>query len=155
MFGRFSDVMQARVKTLWFKNLTLPTFLTTTNDDYMAANILLMGLVEKYFECSMGITCGLPSVTSARQAGGLGTSSCQIGSYERLWRRAYSLRRTTATYIEAFCVYLRSSRRPFDQSVPELDCVCTRAKCMWAATLPAYRLAWWLPLLELIGVTEI
>ncbi|KAG7129311.1 Thiol-specific monooxygenase like protein [Verticillium longisporum] len=60
---RFQDEIQARVKTDWLQNWITPDFTTTTQDDLMTANILMMGLTKAYFRFEGGIICGLPSVT--------------------------------------------------------------------------------------------
>lgn len=41
----------------------LPAFTTTTDNDLVVASVLLMGVVQKYFEYKCCIMCGLPSVT--------------------------------------------------------------------------------------------
>ncbi|KAK0673869.1 hypothetical protein QBC41DRAFT_298337 [Cercophora samala] len=41
----------------------LPSFSTTTETDEIAASILLMGSMQKYFVYSWGTRCGIPSVT--------------------------------------------------------------------------------------------
>jgi hypothetical protein len=60
---RFEDEIQARVKTPWLRDWIAPDFSTTTMDDLMTANILMMGLMKAYFKYEGGIICGLPSVT--------------------------------------------------------------------------------------------
>nr|CDP32302.1 Putative protein of unknown function [Podospora anserina S mat+] len=41
----------------------LPSFTTTTETDEIAASILLMGSMQKYFVYSWGTRCGIPSIT--------------------------------------------------------------------------------------------
>lgn len=41
----------------------LPAFTTTTDNDLVVASVLLMGVVQKYFDYKCRIRCGLPSVT--------------------------------------------------------------------------------------------
>lgn len=41
----------------------LPAFTTTTDNDLVVASVLLMGVVQKYFEYKCRIMCGIPSVT--------------------------------------------------------------------------------------------
>lgn len=41
----------------------LPAFTTTTDNDLVVASVLLMGVVQKYFDYKCCICCGLPSVT--------------------------------------------------------------------------------------------
>ncbi|KAK3903379.1 hypothetical protein C8A05DRAFT_32878 [Staphylotrichum tortipilum] len=60
---RFKDEIQARVLTPWLKDWIVPDFSTSTPDDVMTANILMMGLMKAYFTYEGGIICGLPSVT--------------------------------------------------------------------------------------------
>lgn len=60
---RFKDEIQARVKTDWLLDWIVPDFSTTTADDVMTSNILMMGLMKAYFRYEGGIICGLPSVT--------------------------------------------------------------------------------------------
>ncbi|EAQ88477.1 hypothetical protein CHGG_05096 [Chaetomium globosum CBS 148.51] len=60
---RFKDEIQARVQTDWLREWIMPGFSTTTKDDEMTANILMMGLMKAYFKYVGGIICGLPSVT--------------------------------------------------------------------------------------------
>ncbi|GAB1318541.1 hypothetical protein MFIFM68171_08751 [Madurella fahalii] len=60
---RFKDEIQARVQTPWLRDWIVPDFSTTTADDVMTSNILMMGLMKAYFRYEGGIVCGLPSVT--------------------------------------------------------------------------------------------
>jgi hypothetical protein len=60
---RFKFAIQARVKTDWLLDWILPRFSTSTEEDEMTANVLMMGLMQAYFKFIGGITCGLPSVT--------------------------------------------------------------------------------------------
>ncbi|KAK4112700.1 hypothetical protein N656DRAFT_778917 [Canariomyces notabilis] len=60
---RFKDEIQARIQTPWLRDWIVPDFSTTTADDVMTANILMMGLMKAYFRYEGGIVCGLPSVT--------------------------------------------------------------------------------------------
>jgi hypothetical protein len=60
---RFKDEIQARVQTPWLRDWIVPDFSTSTADDVMTANILMMGLMKAYFKYEGGIICGLPSVT--------------------------------------------------------------------------------------------
>lgn len=41
----------------------MPAFSTTTENDKVVASILLMGVVQKYFDFKCELTCGLPTVT--------------------------------------------------------------------------------------------
>ncbi|KAK4191912.1 hypothetical protein QBC35DRAFT_257672 [Podospora australis] len=60
---RFKDEIQKRVLTPWLLDWIVPNFSTTTDNDVMTSNILMMGLVKAYFRYEGGIICGLPSVT--------------------------------------------------------------------------------------------
>ncbi|KAK4118863.1 hypothetical protein N657DRAFT_684892 [Parathielavia appendiculata] len=60
---RFKEEIQKRVKTPWLLDWIVPNFSTTTADDVMTANILMMGLMKAYFKYEGAIICGLPSVT--------------------------------------------------------------------------------------------
>jgi hypothetical protein len=60
---RFQFEIQALVKTDWLLDWIRPNFTTTTENDIMTANVLMMGLTKAYFRFEGGIVCGLPSVT--------------------------------------------------------------------------------------------
>lgn len=60
---RFKDEIQDRVLTPWLRDWIVPDFSTSSMDDVMTANILMMGLMKAYFSYEGGIICGLPSVT--------------------------------------------------------------------------------------------
>ncbi|KAF2661899.1 hypothetical protein K491DRAFT_710326 [Lophiostoma macrostomum CBS 122681] len=59
----FKDAIQERVKTDWLLEWIMPNFSTSTEDDTMTANVLMMGLMQHYFDFTASIICGLPSVT--------------------------------------------------------------------------------------------
>ncbi|KAH8899769.1 hypothetical protein GQ53DRAFT_801383 [Thozetella sp. PMI_491] len=63
VLSHFDEEIQARVKTPWLLDWIRPGFTTTTKNDLMTANILMMGLTKAYFRFEGGIICGLPSVT--------------------------------------------------------------------------------------------
>ncbi|KAF2461868.1 hypothetical protein BDY21DRAFT_312603 [Lineolata rhizophorae] len=63
VIARFGEEIQERVKTDWLLDWVMPGFSTTTESDDMTATVLMMGLMQHYFEFSGGIICGLPSVT--------------------------------------------------------------------------------------------
>ncbi|KAL2802738.1 hypothetical protein BJX63DRAFT_414082 [Aspergillus granulosus] len=46
-----------------FRDWLLPDFTTTTRSDTIAAAVLMMGTLQKYFSYTMQLTCGIPSVT--------------------------------------------------------------------------------------------
>jgi hypothetical protein len=64
----FKNEIQRRVKTDWLLDWILPKFSTSTANDEMTANVLMMGLMQSYFTFSASITCGLPSVTLLGEA---------------------------------------------------------------------------------------
>ncbi|RSL52696.1 hypothetical protein CEP54_010785 [Fusarium duplospermum] len=59
----FGGEIQKRVKTEWLLDWIMPGFSTTTKDDEVTATILMMGLMQYFFEFSGMIVCGIPSVT--------------------------------------------------------------------------------------------
>lgn len=59
----FANEIQKRVKTDWLLSWISPGFSTTTPNDNMTATVLMMGLMQHYFEFLGGITCGIPSIT--------------------------------------------------------------------------------------------
>ncbi|KAH7324751.1 hypothetical protein B0I35DRAFT_348921 [Stachybotrys elegans] len=61
--GAFSQEIQDRVKTNWLMDWIMPGFTTSSPDDEMTATVLMMGLMQYYFEFGISITCGLPRVT--------------------------------------------------------------------------------------------
>ncbi|RMJ07785.1 hypothetical protein CDV36_012594 [Fusarium kuroshium] len=59
----FGGEIQKRVKTEWLLDWVMPGFSTTTKDDEVTATVLMMGLMQYFFEFSGMIVCGIPSVT--------------------------------------------------------------------------------------------
>jgi hypothetical protein len=59
----FKFEIQKKVKTDWLLDWILPKFSTSTENDEMTANVLMMGLMQQYFNYYGTITCGIPSVT--------------------------------------------------------------------------------------------
>ncbi|KAI5465003.1 hypothetical protein BGZ63DRAFT_350404 [Mariannaea sp. PMI_226] len=59
----FGAEIQKRVKTKWLLGWIMPGFSTSTDNDEMTATVLMMGLMQYYFEFSGSVTCGIPSVT--------------------------------------------------------------------------------------------
>ena len=45
------------------KDWVIPAFTTTTRSDHVAASVIMMGMLQKYFDFTVSIVCGLPSVT--------------------------------------------------------------------------------------------
>jgi hypothetical protein len=59
----FQNEIQKRVKTPWLRDWITPGFTTSTTQDGMTANVLMMGLMQTYFKYEGSVVCGLPSVT--------------------------------------------------------------------------------------------
>ncbi|KFA55242.1 hypothetical protein S40293_04985 [Stachybotrys chartarum IBT 40293] len=59
----FADEIQQRVRTDWLQEWIMPGFSTSTPNDELTATVLMMGLMQHYFEFAGGIICGLPRVT--------------------------------------------------------------------------------------------
>jgi len=55
--------IQERVKTAWLLDWITPGFTTSTPNDELTANVLMMGMMQTFFEFEFQIICGLPSVT--------------------------------------------------------------------------------------------
>ncbi|KAM6478321.1 hypothetical protein HDV62DRAFT_400799 [Trichoderma sp. SZMC 28011] len=63
VIAAFAGEIQQRVKTDWLLDWIMPDFTTSDDNDGLTATVLMMGLMQHYFEFSGGITCGLPEVT--------------------------------------------------------------------------------------------
>ncbi|KAH8172252.1 hypothetical protein LIA77_09020 [Sarocladium implicatum] len=63
VIAQFGSEIQKRVLTDWLLDWIMPGFSTSTENDGMTATVLMMGLMQHYFEFSGGIICGLPKVT--------------------------------------------------------------------------------------------
>lgn len=63
VLAAFAGEIQQRVKTTWLLDWIKPGFSTSDDNDGLTATVLMMGLMQHYFEFSGGITCGLPAVT--------------------------------------------------------------------------------------------
>ncbi|KAH7146290.1 hypothetical protein EDB81DRAFT_486995 [Dactylonectria macrodidyma] len=59
----FGSAIQARVKTDWLLDWVMPGFSTSTEDDEVTAAVLMMGLMQHFFEFEGIVICGIPSVT--------------------------------------------------------------------------------------------
>ncbi|KAL6412580.1 hypothetical protein AUP68_03783 [Ilyonectria robusta] len=59
----FGSAIQQRVKTEWLLDWIMPGFTTSTQNDEMTASVLMMGLMQYFFEFSGMVVCGIPSVT--------------------------------------------------------------------------------------------
>ncbi|KAI9170785.1 hypothetical protein HJFPF1_00258 [Paramyrothecium foliicola] len=58
----------ANVKDLELRSWIMPSFSTTTNTDDIVASVLFMGTMQKYFNYTMRMACGIPSVTLLGEA---------------------------------------------------------------------------------------
>ncbi|PUU76899.1 hypothetical protein B9Z19DRAFT_1087384 [Tuber borchii] len=65
--GRFAQAMthliQENVVDPQLRELIMPNFSTTTDDDKSVASIVMMGTLQSYFKYSLMAGCGFPSVT--------------------------------------------------------------------------------------------
>ncbi|PFH56590.1 hypothetical protein XA68_16272 [Ophiocordyceps unilateralis] len=59
----FAYELRHRVKTPWLADWVKPGFSTTTPEDELTANVLMMGLLQQFFSYTGVLLCGLPSVT--------------------------------------------------------------------------------------------
>ncbi|KAF4425194.1 hypothetical protein F53441_14170 [Fusarium austroafricanum] len=59
----FGDGIQQRVKTDWLLDWIMPGFSTSTPQDELTATVLMMGLMQHFFEFEGMVVCGIPSVT--------------------------------------------------------------------------------------------
>ncbi|KAL6715521.1 hypothetical protein ACLMJK_006482 [Lecanora helva] len=66
-FGWFAEEMgrllEKNVVDAELREWIIPSFSTTTRDDTVVGSIIMMGTLQKYFEYSFCLLCGLPSVT--------------------------------------------------------------------------------------------
>lgn len=66
-FGVFAKEMglhiERNVVDTELREWIMPAFSTTTEHDVVVASVLLMGVVQKYFDFTCEIDCGLPSIT--------------------------------------------------------------------------------------------
>ncbi|PHH76827.1 hypothetical protein CDD82_3789 [Ophiocordyceps australis] len=58
----FRGEIQSRVKTPWLRDWITPGFSTSTANDNTTASVLMMGMMQQYFQFTGGIICGLPAV---------------------------------------------------------------------------------------------
>ncbi|KAG5984955.1 hypothetical protein E4U55_002362 [Claviceps digitariae] len=80
VIASFGNAIQKRVKTDWLLGWVTPGFSTSTQNDNMTATVLMMGLMQHYFEFAGEIMCGIPSVTL------LGRREDWVKLYEKLDR---------------------------------------------------------------------
>ncbi|KAK2688589.1 hypothetical protein QWA68_012723 [Fusarium oxysporum] len=63
IIGAFRGEIQSRVKTEWLLEWITPGFSTSTAQDDVTATVLMMGLMQHFFEFEGMVVCGIPSVT--------------------------------------------------------------------------------------------
>ncbi|KAH7250302.1 uncharacterized protein BKA55DRAFT_511448 [Fusarium redolens] len=63
IISAFSGEIQKRVKTGWLLDWITPGFSTSTAQDDVTATVLMMGLMQHFFEFEGMVVCGIPSVT--------------------------------------------------------------------------------------------
>jgi hypothetical protein len=114
----FQYEIQQRVNTPWLLDWITPTFTTTTESDVMTANVLMMGLMQRFFTYTGGIVCGLPSVTL------LGTEA----DWQKLLDKIDRLPDFGAEPA-AYAIKLRPILRRFVRSFQEPD--STRTRNFW------------------------
>ncbi|KAM0546010.1 hypothetical protein ACHAPJ_011024 [Fusarium lateritium] len=61
--GAFGGEIQKRVRTEWLLDWIMPGFSTSTERDGVTATVLMMGLMQHFFEFEGMLVCGIPSVT--------------------------------------------------------------------------------------------
>ncbi|MCJ1334051.1 hypothetical protein MMC10_010758 [Thelotrema lepadinum] len=93
---QFTSLMEKFLVDPELRDWVMPNFSTTTDTDRVAAAILMMGAMQKYFEYGCCLMCGLPSVTL------LGERSDYVKLLERLDKIPQ-----LGTEPAAFCSLLR------------------------------------------------
>ncbi|KAM0345584.1 hypothetical protein ACHAPU_006237 [Fusarium lateritium] len=63
VIGAFGGEIQKSVKTEWMLDWIMPGFSTSTRKDEITATVLMMGLMQYFFEYEGMLVCGIPSVT--------------------------------------------------------------------------------------------
>ncbi|KAF5656628.1 hypothetical protein FHETE_10905 [Fusarium heterosporum] len=63
IIGAFGGQIQKSVKTEWMLDWIMPGFSTSTRKDEITATVLMMGLMQHFFEYEGMLVCGIPSVT--------------------------------------------------------------------------------------------
>ncbi|KAK0640606.1 hypothetical protein B0T16DRAFT_200449 [Cercophora newfieldiana] len=61
--SKITGLMEQNIVDEGLRQWILPSFTTTTEDDVVAASIVMMGTLQAYFEYGPQICCGIPSVT--------------------------------------------------------------------------------------------
>merc|ERR1719369_90153 len=62
LFNQFSDQIKLNVKTPGYVDLIQADFSTTTPQQLITTQIMLMASVQKYFDYGMRTMCGIPGV---------------------------------------------------------------------------------------------
>ncbi|QIW99860.1 hypothetical protein AMS68_005378 [Peltaster fructicola] len=78
---RITHLLQENILDAELREWVLPAFSTTTSNDVAVASVVMMASMQKYFEYTGHMTCGLPSITL------LGEKS----DYELIYRRIEKL----------------------------------------------------------------
>ena len=60
---KICDLIDENVVDAELREWMMPAFSTTEKKDRVVASVLMMGSMQKYFDCKCTICCGLPSVT--------------------------------------------------------------------------------------------
>ncbi|KAF1969317.1 hypothetical protein BU23DRAFT_601670 [Bimuria novae-zelandiae CBS 107.79] len=61
--SQMADLIHKNIKDAELRDWIMPNFTTTTDTDKVAASIIMMGTMQKYFVYHAEETCGIPSVT--------------------------------------------------------------------------------------------
>jgi hypothetical protein len=60
---QMTDQIQKNVVDPALRNWIIPNFTTTTNNDLVAASVIMMATLKAYFDYKMSLLCGIPRVT--------------------------------------------------------------------------------------------
>lgn len=64
MCKNMTDLIDQNIVDPELRSWILPSFTTTTNTDQVVASVLMMGMMQKYFEYIFNpVTCGIPTIT--------------------------------------------------------------------------------------------
>jgi hypothetical protein len=94
----------------WF----LPNFTTTTNTDVATAAVIMMGTMQAYFEFTMSLICGLPSVTLLGEREDWEELRSRLDKIEQLGAEPTLFANRLKTVLEWF---IRSYETPDDEEV--------------------------------------
>ncbi|KAK0613358.1 hypothetical protein B0T14DRAFT_526077 [Immersiella caudata] len=61
--NQIGGLLEKKIVDEGLRKWILPAFTTTTQDDVVAASVVMMGTMQAYFTYQMTICCGIPSVT--------------------------------------------------------------------------------------------